>query len=471
MKSTSDTRYNQRIHVDFSNMIAENIGARGIPESDFTQAMIDLQYAVSQTDSKRDEMKWRDLHSSQDAVLCDVKRIASRIRDHFDTFVVLGIGGSALGPIAVHQALNHLHYNDLPHDKRNGPRLFVEDNVDPQRMSDLLDVIDPRKTAFNVISKSGSTSETMAQLLIILDLLKKTVGEGWVSHIIATTDKNKGNLIKAAQQYGFDTLYVPDGVGGRFSELSPVGLLPAAVCGIDIDKLLAGAKYMDEICTDEFNDNPAYVLAVLSFLSQRMGSNISVMMPYADSLKYIADWYAQLWAESLGKRYDVNSNEVFCGQTPVKSLGVTDQHSQVQLYTGGPYDKVITFIGVETLKCVVDIPKELASIPDIAFLGGHTLNELLSSELYATRYAVTKSGHMNILISIPEVNAFTIGQLLMMFELQTAYMGEILNINAFDQPGVEEGKQATYALLGKNGYGSKLAELNAAKEANKTYSV
>ena len=202
MKSTSDTRYNQRIHVDFSNMIAENIGARGIPESDFTQAMIDLQYAVSQTDSKRDEMKWRDLHSSQDAVLCDVKRIASRVRDHFDTFVVLGIGGSALGPIAVHQALNHLHYNDLPHDKRNGPRLFVEDNVDPQRMSDLLDVIDPRKTAFNVISKSGSTSETMAQLLIILDLLKKTVGEGWVSHIIATTDKNKGNLIKAAQQYG-----------------------------------------------------------------------------------------------------------------------------------------------------------------------------------------------------------------------------------------------------------------------------
>ena len=151
MKSTSDTRYNQRIHVDFSNMIAENIGARGIPESAFTQAMIDLQYAVSQTDSKRDEMKWRDLHSSQDAVLCDVKRIASRIRDHFDTFVVLGIGGSALGPIAVHQALNHLHYNDLPHDKRNGPRLFVEDNVDPQRMSDLLDVIDPRKTAFNVI--------------------------------------------------------------------------------------------------------------------------------------------------------------------------------------------------------------------------------------------------------------------------------------------------------------------------------
>ena len=331
MKSTSDTRYNQRIHVDFSNMIAENIGARGIPESAFTQAMIDLQYAVSQTDSKRDEMKWRDLHSSQDAVLCDVKRIASRVRDHFDTFVVLGIGGSALGPIAVHQALNHLHYNDLPHDKRNGPRLFVEDNVDPQRMSDLLDVIDPRKTAFNVISKSGSTSETMAQLLIILDLLKKTVGEGWVSHIIATTDKNKGNLIKAAQQYGFDTLYVPDGVGGRFSELSPVGLFPADVCGIDIGKLLAGATYMDEICTDEFNDNPAYVLAVLSFLSQRMGSNISVMMPYADSLKYIADWYAQLWAESLGKRYDVNSNEVFCGQTPVKSIGVPDQHSQVAL--------------------------------------------------------------------------------------------------------------------------------------------
>ncbi len=200
-------------------------------------------------------------------------------------------------------------------------------------------------------------------------------------------------------------------------------------------------------------------------------NNISVMMPYADSLKYFADWYAQLWAESLGKRYDNNGKEVFCGQTPVKALGVTDQHSQVQLYTEGPFDKVITFIGVERFRREVMIPHAYDHIRDVAFLSGHTLNDLISAEQYATEYAVKKSGHLSKTITLPEVNPFTIGQLICLLEMQTAYAGELLNINAFDQPGVEEGKNATYALLGKPGYEDKREELKGHNDKLKKYTV
>ena len=171
---------------------------------------------------------------------------------------MLGIGGSALGPIAVHQALKHLHYNEGTKAQRGHPRFYVEDNIDPERMQALLDVIDLKTTCFNIITKSGATAETMSQYLIISDLLKKEVGEGWQDHIVATTDSEKGNLIRLARQEGFKLFYIPSGVGGRFSELSPVGLLPAAVCGIDIRTMLSGAACMDQHCaSDKLWENPA----------------------------------------------------------------------------------------------------------------------------------------------------------------------------------------------------------------------
>ena len=249
-----------------------------------------------------------------------------------------------------------------------------------------------------------------------------------------------------------------------------MGLIAAAVCGIDIEELLAGAAYMDEICSEpDYRSNMAYMAAICETEAMKKGCNISVMMPYADSLKYIADWYAQLWAESLGKRTDNGGSVVHTGQTPVKALGVTDQHSQVQLYTEGPFDKVITFIGVDKYRSEVTIPHSFDDIADVAFLSGHSFNELIKSEQMATEYAVTRSGHMNKTITLPVVNPFTIGELLYFFEIQTAYAGELLNINAFDQPGVEEGKNATYALLGKHGYDEKRRELDSAKPKKAEY--
>lgn len=451
-----------RIKVDYNNMMKEFVGEKGIAPCELEAEETAYQNAVERMENSRDSMKWRALPYEQQSVTAQILACADEIRAKFDNFVVLGIGGSALGPIAVHQALSHLRYNDLPAEKRKGPKLYVEDNVDPERMASLLEVIDIEKTMFNVVTKSGSTSETMSQLLLVTSVLKAKLGEKWKEHVVATTDTSKGNLIKIAKANKLTTFFVPDGVGGRFSELCPVGLLAAAVCGIDIEELLEGAKYMDTLCAEKsIIKNPAFMLAALEVLAMKKGFNIGVLMPYADSLKYMADWYAQLWAESLGKTRDRNGNTVHTGQTPVKSLGVTDQHSQVQLYTEGPFDKVITFLGVDKYRCEMEIPHGFEDIPDVAFLGGHSFNELIKSEQIATEYAITKSGHMNKTITLPEVNAFTIGQLICLFELQTAFAGELLNINAFDQPGVEEGKNATYALLGKHGFDEKKKELDS----------
>ena len=449
-----------RLRVDFNNMMSQRIGKEGITVEEIGQWDGAAQAAARAMVEKRGSMKWRELPHNQAEIVEDICRTAEEIRANYDNFVVLGIGGSALGPIAVQQALNHLHYNDLPADKRGGPRLFVEDNVDPERMEALLDVIDVEKTMFNVITKSGSTSETMAQLLIVVDLLKKLYGDEFGSHLIATTDEKKGNLIKIARENHIKTYYVPDGVGGRFSELCPVGLVAATVCGIDIAELLAGAAYMDELCAEtDVWKNSAYLAGLMQVISMERGKNISVMMPYADSLKYMADWYAQLWAESLGKRFGLDGSVKCVGQTPVKALGVTDQHSQVQLYVEGPCDKVVTFLGVDKYRCEYPIPQGFEDIPDVSFLCGHTMNELIQAEQKATEYALMKAGRPSFTITLPEVNAFTIGQLLYFFEVQTAFAGELLQINAFDQPGVEGGKQATYALLGKPGFDEKREEL------------
>lgn len=418
-------------------------------------------------------MGWTELPYNQSEIVADIKETAKRVRENFEYFVVLGIGGSALGPTMAFTALCHLHYNDLPAEKRNGPKFYVEDNVDPVRMHDLLDVIDPVKTCFNVISKSGATSETMTQYLIILDILTKA-GVNIKNNVIFTTDANRGNLIKIDNELGGDVkkYVLPDGVGGRFSELCPVGLLPAAVVGIDIEKLLEGAAYMDEQCKEkDYTKNPALMCAVLQYAAMEDGKNIGVMMPYSDNLKYLADWYAQLWAESLGKNVTLDGQKCNVGQTPVKSLGVTDQHSQVQLYTEGPYDKVVTFISLAKYKYEMRIPEGCENIPDVGFLGGHTMEELIQAENKATAYALTVQGRMNYTITLPELNEFTLGQLLFLFEMQTAYAGNMLNINTFNQPGVENGKKATFALLGKKGYEEKKAELDSAPALDKKYII
>ncbi len=465
----------ESIYFDYNNMMTDYVGdITGITDEDINSQKISAKKAFTKVAEGRGKnmMGWTELPYNQKDTVTEIVSTAKYVRKTFDNFVVLGIGGSALGPMALFQALCHLHHNELPKSKRKAPKFYVEDNVDPERMAALLDIIDVKKTMFNVITKSGSTSETMTQYLIIYDILKKELGEQASKHIIATTSESKGNLIKIAKKEGFKTFYIPDGVGGRFSELCPVGLLPAAVLGIDIKLLLEGAKYMDKRCSKaDVRKNPALMAALLQYIAIQKGNNISVMMPYADGLKLMADWYAQLWGESLGKAVDLDGNKVYAGQTPVKSLGVTDQHSQVQLYTEGPFDKVITLIGVVNYRKTVEIPNGCEDIPAVNFLCGHSMNELITAEMNATEYALTRAQRLNNKIILPEINAFTMGQLMMFFMLQTAYIGALLNIDTFNQPGVEEGKNATYALLGREGYEEKAVELRNKKPKNENYII
>ncbi len=462
------------IRFDYNNMMSDYVGEKGITPAELKAYKDAAKSAFEAVKAGRGQnmMGWTELPYNQSEVVEDIIATAKDIRKKYDYFVVLGIGGSALGPMAAFQALCHLHHNELPKSKRKAPKFYVEDNVDPERMAALLDVIDVKKTMFNVITKSGSTSETMSQYLIITDIIKKELGGDLASHMIATTSESKGNLIKIAQKEGLKTFYIPDGVGGRFSELCPVGLLPAAVLGIDIKNMLKGAAYMDKKCSsDNLSKNSALTAALLQYIAIEKGCNISVMMPYADSLKLMADWYAQLWGESLGKAVDLEGKKVNVGQTPVKALGVTDQHSQVQLYTEGPFDKVITLIGVDEYRKTVVISDGCEDIPGVNFLCGHTMNELITAEMNATEYALTRSGRLNNRIMLPEVNAYTLGQLMMFFMLQTAYTGALMNIDTFNQPGVEEGKNATYALLGREGYEAKKEELNSRKEKDAKYII
>jgi len=459
-----DKQVRSGITLDYTGMMYGSQNQKGFAEEEVAglQNLLDQAQATLVTRREAGEIDFSRLLESMKMQRSELTEYANAVAPKFENFVVMGIGGSALGPAAVHQALNHYYYNDLsPAQRGHRPRFYVLDNIDPVRVNELLQMLEPSKTLFNVISKSGNTSETMAQFLIIRDILRGVCGDSYAEHIVITTDKEKGNLLPIALKEGYKRFVIPAGVGGRFSELTPVGLLAAAICGIDIEQLLEGALEMDRWIREAkgISSNPAQLRAALAHLSWQKGKNISVFMPYADGLKTMADWYAQLWAESLGKGYDRQGRAVHIGQTPVKALGVTDQHSQVQLYAEGPDDKVITFVAVERFKETRAIPIDPELPEDIQFLGGRTLEELLFAEQKATEYALTLAGRQHQKIILPALDAYNVGQLLLLLEWETAYMGELLNINAFDQPGVEEGKNGTYALMGRKGYEAKRQDI------------
>lgn len=317
----------------------------------------------------------------------------------------------------------------------------------------MLNVLDLKRTLINVITKSGDTAETMSQFLIVKDRLEQELGDDYRKNIVATTDQRTGILRQISEQEGYKTFVIPDDVGGRFSVFSAVGLLPFALLGIDIDEITNGIKDMDlALKNTDIRENIAAQNALIQYLMDtKKGKNISVMMPYSSRLKYVADWYVQLWAESLGKDEDLNGNHVHIGPTPVGALGATDQHSQIQLFNEGPNNKIINFIRVEEFDTVLEIPK-IFEYTGIGYLGGKTINSLIDAEADSTRVALSDYARPTITITLPRVDGYNIGQLLYMLEVQTAIAGALYNVNAFNQPGVEQAKNYTYALMGRAGY-------------------
>ncbi len=395
----------------------------------------------------------------QDATVRQIKTFAEGLGQAHDHVLVLGIGGSALGTRALLTALRRPGWNEWDDEGRDFfPRLTVLENVDPTSVRAALQRIDPRRVLVNVISKSGGTAETMAQYLVVRRWLDDALGDAAVRHLVFTTDPARGALRELANRDRIATLDVPPDVGGRFSVLSPVGLLPAALVGIDVEGLLAGARRaVERAASEDLLQNPAALYAALHWMAHtELGAGVHVLMPYTDRLREFAEWYRQLWAESLGKRLNRQGKVVHLGPTPLGAVGATDQHSQVQLFMEGPFDKIITFATVDDLGVDVSIP-ELAGSggplpPDLDYLRGHSLGELLRAEYEATSTALAQMGRMSCTLSLPDLSPASVGEAIMFFQLATGYAGAWYGIDPFDQPGVELGKRLTYAAMGRPGY-------------------
>lgn len=377
----------------------------------------------------------------------------------YKNFVVVGIGGSALGAYALFKALTHYYHNF-----RSDKRLFFCDNSEPRTLTDLLDVLDVKDTVFNVITKSGSTAETMSALSVLVDFITEK-GLPLKEHIIATTDPEKGDLRAISLRYDLPTALIPSGVGGRYSVLTAVGLLPALFVGIDIKSLLDGAKAVDAMWRrTSVEENPIILSALFHYLfDTQKHHNILTMMCYKDGLYGLGLWYQQLWAESLGKQYSTDKEDVFVGSTPLIVRGATDQHSVLQLLMEGPLDKLVVFLDAKDVgrDLVFDV-KNLYEYKSIDYFKNKTAMDLISAELQGVRYALAAAQRPNYTITLDKMDAYHIGSLLYALELQTVMAATLYEVNPFDQPGVEDGKKATYALMGREGYEHKRDEMNAA---------
>jgi len=455
------------IKLDFSNVMEANIGStHGLQQSELENLVPQGKTILTTLREKAmtAELGFFNL-PFQTELAAEINQYAESARKRFDHYIHIGIGGSALGPIALHTALRDSHYN-----LNQKPQIFFPDNVDPDWLRELTTHIDMSKTLFHVVSKSGGTAETAATTLFFMDYLSKELDENFYNNLLFTTDPVEGLLNRIAGEYPIKCFRIPPGVGGRFSVLTPVGLVPAAMAGIDIKKILTGAAEMASICdTDDLMHNPAFLFAAIHYRYMQRGKNISVMMPYSNKLRDLADWYRQLWAESLGKRFNHNKELVETGQTPVKALGTTDQHSQIQLYVEGPNDKIVTFLEVENFQNNTPLTNHFTYIPDFDYLQGKTLGQLLNAEKNATELALSNNQRPNLSIKFSEVSEETIGGYLFLLEAATAFAGGFLDINAFNQPGVEEGKIATYALMGRKGYEQKKKEIETLQMKKKSY--
>jgi glucose-6-phosphate isomerase len=444
-----------RIQFDETNLLAEVVGKKnGIGRGEAERSRGKALKALKSFRKQSEQGLYGFPHLPfQAAVIKDVAGFAASVRGSYDTVCVVGIGGSALGAWALDCGIRGPHPVQGAFTTEH-PRLVILDNVDPDFTAAALASMDPRKTLVVVIAKSGGTAETVATFLIVRDWLEQALGAEHTGRIAAVTTQGRGDLFALAERESYRTFAIPENVGGRFSVLSPVGLVPAALIGIDIRKLTRGAAAMTHLC---WQADPAENVALRAALYHwliwtRKEKPIQVAFPYSSHLWGTAFWFRQLWAESLGKARGRNGDVVHTGQTAVAALGTTDQHSQVQLYIEGPNDKVFTFWAVENFASPGRIPKRRFGLPAFDALAGQSPAKLIDAERRATAAAMVESGRPNCTVTLGRVDEKHLGAFLQMMEFQTAFIGELLDINAFDQEGVELGKKFTFALMGRPGY-------------------
>jgi glucose-6-phosphate isomerase len=442
------------IQFDERNLFAEMVGkADGISRADLERSQARGVKALQAFEKRsHNEVGFPHLPFQAKVVQAIVK-FAAEVRGSYDAVCVVGIGGSALGAWALDCGIRGPHPVQGAFTAEH-PRLVILDNVDPDFTTAALSSMNPRKTLVVVVAKSGGTAETVSTFLIVREWLQQALGKKFASRVAAVTTEGKGDLFELARNEGYRVFGIPATVGGRFSVLSPVGLLPAALIGVDIRKLTRGAAEMTHHCWQQDpGENVALRAALCHWLLwTRKDKPIHVAFPYSNHLWGTAFWFRQLWAESLGKAKSRNGDVVHTGQTPVAALGTTDQHSQVQLYIEGPNDKVFSFWAVERFANQGRLPKTKLNLPAFDALAGKSLAQLIDSERRATAAAMVENQRPNCTYTLGRVDEEHLGGFLQMMEFQTAFIGELLGINAFDQEGVELGKKLTYGLMGRKGF-------------------
>lgn len=451
------------ITVDYALCMADAIGTLGgLSEQELDNEASAFEAAVRNVREQVDKGKlgfWKLVSDRE--LLGKVGKVKAELGPDVRDVLILGIGGSSLGGRAIYQALSAPV--EVPSvEALSRPRLHFPDNSDPWLLSHLLKQVDPAHCAVLVISKSGGTVETAAQQLVVRQWLVSTLGrDGLRGKMVAITDPERGTLREIADQDRLLSLEIPANVGGRFSILSAVGLLPACLCGVDIEAMQEGAAAMAERCSNSrLRENPAGIIAAVHVLQQRLrGRCTHVIMPYGDRLRAFAAWYVQLWAESLGKRLNRLGSVVEQGPTPLAAVGATDQHAQMQLFMEGPRDKLLTFIQVQEAAADLSVP---SSPGPYEYLGNTTLAQLLDAERQGVTQALARDGRPSMTIVLKRIDARSLGALFFLYEAATAFAGELYGIDAFNQPGVEEGKRLAFGLLGRKGYESAALEIRSA---------
>ena len=439
------------LELDYTNVLDTAVATHGLPKVAFEKSAQSSQHHIEALEAARrsGDIGFPDLPFDEVSVRA-VNAFAKN--NSYPVILVLGIGGSALGPMALDSALGH------PNSSR---RLVVLDNIDPDWIQDTLVTLDPKDTLVNVIAKSGVTAETMSTFAIVRRWLVEALGETKArDHVVVTTDPAKGDLLGIARDERYPAFVIPPNVGGRFSVLSPVGTLPAALLGFNVEGLMEGAQRAVNQARKPIYENPALAAAVIQFVLEREhGKRNLVLFPYSQALWKFAFWFKQLWGESLGKKNDRRGREVHYGQTPTAALGVTDQHSQLQLFIEGPNDKSFLFWSVKEFRHDLRIDHPYGKYDSMAYLQGRTIADLFRAERRATEIALTEAHRPNATVWVDRINEESMGELIMFSQYMTAYAGEFYDINAFDQPGVEYGKKLTFAMMERQGYeqyGSKI---------------
>lgn len=368
-----------------------------------------------------------------------IKSFADKVKEEerYEHLVVIGIGGSSLGSQALIESINSPLWNRLSRAKRKG-FLTVDfiDNLDPIVIRNVYNRLKFEKTLFLVVSKTGGTLETVVPMLVA----REWFGENFYRQCVFVTNEQKGLLFELSKKYSAPLYPIPENVGGRYSIFSSVGLLPAALCGLDLTEIREGLLYAEKLCQEkDIKINTAVSIALCAYFSYVAGKNIFVLMPYSSCLRKFVEWFVQLWAESIGKAKK--------GSTPGIAIGATDQHSQLQMFSEGPDDKLLCFLKINKHKRDLTICDYSADHASFAQYADYKVGQILNIELEATRKALVESGKPNFLITLPELNEYYLAQTMYIFEVATAVCGFLLGINPFDQPGVDLTKRYTKEAL------------------------